>query len=209
MDRGAPSSTCASPELQVERRTADSGDGRHLQRVQLDAVVGVTSNAGEPPAAINTTFGSAWLKPLNILQARHVKFGAQSSSKGGSESRAVSSADQGPWYPARRASKIVAACPCQQIRAPVLSTAGDGRRQRHRACGTRRRRSPGTLRPARHVGARQCHRRQTVAVERSRRRQGSRTARPGRGHLPGIPAATSLSHLTSIWSPRGRAPAVR
>jgi hypothetical protein len=33
--------------------------------------------AGEPPAAINTTYGSAWLKPLNILQARYVKFGAQ------------------------------------------------------------------------------------------------------------------------------------
>ena len=28
-------------------------------------------------AAINTTFGSAWLRPLNILQARYVKFGAQ------------------------------------------------------------------------------------------------------------------------------------
>ena len=42
-----------------------------------NAAVGATSNAGEPPAAINTTFGSAWLKPLNILQARYVKFGAQ------------------------------------------------------------------------------------------------------------------------------------
>ena len=36
-----------------------------------------TSNAGEPPAAINTTYGSAWLKPLNVLQARYLKFGAQ------------------------------------------------------------------------------------------------------------------------------------
>jgi carboxypeptidase family protein len=42
-----------------------------------NAAVGATSNAGEPPAAINTTFGSAWLKPLNILQARYVKVGAQ------------------------------------------------------------------------------------------------------------------------------------
>jgi hypothetical protein len=42
-----------------------------------NAAVGATSNAGEPPAAINTTFGSAWLKPLNILQARYVKIGAQ------------------------------------------------------------------------------------------------------------------------------------
>ncbi len=42
-----------------------------------NAAVGATSNAGEPPAAINTTYGSTWLKPLNILQARYVKFGAQ------------------------------------------------------------------------------------------------------------------------------------
>ncbi len=48
-----------------------------------NAAVGATSNAGEPPAAINTIYsppGSAnsqWLKPLNILQARYVKFGAQ------------------------------------------------------------------------------------------------------------------------------------
>jgi hypothetical protein len=42
-----------------------------------NAAVGATSNAGEPPAAINTTYGSAWLKPLNILQARYVKVGAQ------------------------------------------------------------------------------------------------------------------------------------
>jgi hypothetical protein len=42
-----------------------------------NAAVGATSNAGEPPAAINTTYGSAWLKPLNILQARYVKIGGQ------------------------------------------------------------------------------------------------------------------------------------
>ena len=42
-----------------------------------NAAVGATSNAGEPPAAINTTYGGAWLKPLNILQARYVKLGAQ------------------------------------------------------------------------------------------------------------------------------------
>jgi hypothetical protein len=42
-----------------------------------NAAVGATSNAGEPPAAINTTYGGAWLKPLNILQARYVKIGAQ------------------------------------------------------------------------------------------------------------------------------------
>ena len=47
-----------------------------------NAAVGATSNAGEPPAAINTTYSpttNTWLKPLNILQARHVKFGAQSN----------------------------------------------------------------------------------------------------------------------------------
>ena len=42
-----------------------------------NAAVGATSNAGEPPAAINVTYGPSWLKPLNILQARYVKFGAQ------------------------------------------------------------------------------------------------------------------------------------
>jgi len=42
-----------------------------------NAPVGATSNAGEPPAAIITTYGSAWLRPLNVLQARYVKFGAQ------------------------------------------------------------------------------------------------------------------------------------
>ncbi len=39
--------------------------------------VGATSNAGEPPASLITTFGSAWLRPLNVLQARYIKFGAQ------------------------------------------------------------------------------------------------------------------------------------
>ena len=45
-----------------------------------NAAVGATSNAGEPPSALNTTYSptsTAWLKPLNILQARYVKFGAQ------------------------------------------------------------------------------------------------------------------------------------
>ena len=42
-----------------------------------NAAVGATSNAGEPPAAIITTYGPSWLKPLNILQARYVKIGAQ------------------------------------------------------------------------------------------------------------------------------------
>jgi Carboxypeptidase regulatory-like domain len=45
-----------------------------------NAAVGATSNAGEPPSALNTTYSpttTAWLKPLNILQARYVKFGVQ------------------------------------------------------------------------------------------------------------------------------------
>lgn len=42
-----------------------------------NASVGATSNAGEPPASLITTFGSAWLRPLNVLQARYIKFGAQ------------------------------------------------------------------------------------------------------------------------------------
>jgi hypothetical protein len=72
---------------QVDLRFAKSfklSDARRLQVMadlfnafNSNAAVGATSNAGEPPAAINTTFGSAWLKPLNILQARYVKFGAQ------------------------------------------------------------------------------------------------------------------------------------
>jgi hypothetical protein len=45
-----------------------------------NAAVGATSNAGEPPAALNTTYApgsTAWLKPLNILQARYLKLGVQ------------------------------------------------------------------------------------------------------------------------------------
>jgi Carboxypeptidase regulatory-like domain len=72
---------------QVDLRISKSIKLRGSQKLQVmadifnafnsNAAVGATSNAGEPPAAINTTFGSAWLKPLNILQARYVKIGAQ------------------------------------------------------------------------------------------------------------------------------------
>ena len=53
-----------------------------LNLTNSNAAVGATSNAGEPQAAINTTYStnlatSQWLRPLNILQARYVKFGAQ------------------------------------------------------------------------------------------------------------------------------------
>ena len=65
-------------------KTFRIGGNRRLQAMadvfnltNSNAAVGATSNAGEPPAAINTTYGSAWLRPLNILQARYVKFGAQ------------------------------------------------------------------------------------------------------------------------------------
>jgi hypothetical protein len=72
---------------QLDLRVSKSlnlGGARRLQvmadifnALNSNAAVGATSNAGEPPAAINTTYGSAWLKPLNILQARYVKFGLQ------------------------------------------------------------------------------------------------------------------------------------
>jgi hypothetical protein len=50
-----------------------------------NAAVGATSQAGETPPALNTNYsstdptrlGGAWLTPLNILQARYVKFGVQ------------------------------------------------------------------------------------------------------------------------------------
>jgi hypothetical protein len=72
-------------DLRVSKTFRLSGAGSQRLQVMADifnafnsnAAVGATSNAGEPPAAINTTFGSAWLRPLNILQARYVKFGAQ------------------------------------------------------------------------------------------------------------------------------------
>ena len=41
------------------------------------AAVGATSHTGEPPTAIDTTYGPAWLKPLKVLQARYVKIGTQ------------------------------------------------------------------------------------------------------------------------------------
>jgi Carboxypeptidase regulatory-like domain len=72
---------------QLDVRVAKTFKRTGSQRLQVmadifnvtnsNAAVGATSNAGEPPAAINTTYGSAWLKPLNILQARYIKFGAQ------------------------------------------------------------------------------------------------------------------------------------
>ena len=65
-------------------KTFRVGGNRRLQAMadvfnltNSNAPVGATSNAGEPPAAIITTYGSAWLRPLNVLQARYVKFGAQ------------------------------------------------------------------------------------------------------------------------------------
>ena len=56
-------------------KTFKAGGSRRVQGMvdifnltNSNAAVGATSNAGEPPAAINTTFGGAWLKPLNILR---------------------------------------------------------------------------------------------------------------------------------------------
>jgi hypothetical protein len=72
---------------QVDFRFAknfQAGGSRRLQVMadlfnafNSNAAVGATSNAGEPPAAINVTYGANWLRPLNILQARYIKFGAQ------------------------------------------------------------------------------------------------------------------------------------
>ena len=72
---------------QIDLRFSKSFRVREGKRLQLmadvfnltnsNAAVGATSNAGEPPAALITTFGSAWLRPLNVLQARYAKFGAQ------------------------------------------------------------------------------------------------------------------------------------
>ena len=42
-----------------------------------NAPVGANSQAGETPPGINNTYGNNWLQPLNILQGRYVKFGAQ------------------------------------------------------------------------------------------------------------------------------------
>jgi hypothetical protein len=50
-----------------------------------NAAVGATSQAGETPPSLNTTYsstdpnrpGGAWLTPLNILQGRYAKFGVQ------------------------------------------------------------------------------------------------------------------------------------
>jgi len=83
--------TMYSPRrTQVDLRASKTfhvGGSRRLQVMadlfnafNSNAAVGATSNAGEPPAALNTTYSptsTAWLKPLNILQARYMKFGFQ------------------------------------------------------------------------------------------------------------------------------------
>ena len=70
-------------DLRVSK-TIGIGDGKRVQVMadifnltNSNAAVGATSNAGEPPAALITTYGSAWLRPLNVLQARYMKFGVQ------------------------------------------------------------------------------------------------------------------------------------
>ena len=71
-------------DLRISKAFRLSGSNQRLQVMadifnltNSNASVGATSNAGEPPAALITTYGSAWLRPLNVLQARYVKFGAQ------------------------------------------------------------------------------------------------------------------------------------
>jgi hypothetical protein len=75
---------------QVDLRIGKAFRLRGSQRLQTmmdifnafnsNAAVGATSQAGEPPPAINTTYSptsTEWLKPFNILQGRYVKLGAQ------------------------------------------------------------------------------------------------------------------------------------
>ena len=71
-------------DLRVSKSFRFSGTKQKLQLMadifnltNSNAAVGATSNAGEPPASLITTYGSAWLRPLNVLQARYMKFGAQ------------------------------------------------------------------------------------------------------------------------------------
>ena len=87
-----PGTMYGARRSQLDLRVAKSFRLRGQQRLQLmldvyntfnsNAAVGATSQAGETPPALNTTYSppgpsSQWLRPLNILQARYVKFGAQ------------------------------------------------------------------------------------------------------------------------------------
>jgi len=74
-------------------KTVKLGGSRRLQAMadifnafNSNAAVGATSNAGDPPSAIITSYtpipapgqpDRSWLRPLNILQPRYIKFGAQ------------------------------------------------------------------------------------------------------------------------------------
>lgn len=82
-----PGTVDADRRSQLDVRLAKTfrvGGGKRLQAMvdiynalNSNAPVGATSQAGETPPSLNTTHGSSWLTPLNILQARYVKFGAQ------------------------------------------------------------------------------------------------------------------------------------
>jgi hypothetical protein len=82
-----PGTEFTARRTQIDLRVSKSFRTGGTKRVQImadifnltnsNAAVGATSNAGEPPASLITTYGSAWLRPLNVLQARYLKFGAQ------------------------------------------------------------------------------------------------------------------------------------
>jgi hypothetical protein len=89
-----PGTMYADRRSQLDLRVAKTFRLPGSKRVQVmadvynafnsNAPVGATSQAGETPPSLNTTYsstgavpGGAWLTPLNILQARYFKFGAQ------------------------------------------------------------------------------------------------------------------------------------
>jgi hypothetical protein len=82
-----PGTMYADRRSQLDLRLAKTFRLPRAQRLQVmidvyntfnsNAPVGATSQAGETPPALNTTYGNQWLRPLNILQARYFKFGAQ------------------------------------------------------------------------------------------------------------------------------------
>jgi hypothetical protein len=73
-------------DLRISKAVRLAGSRRLQAMVDIfnafnsNAAVGATSQAGDPPPAINTTYSAGsteWLKPFNILQGRYMKVGLQ------------------------------------------------------------------------------------------------------------------------------------